>query len=246
MQFPTWLEHDIEHFGYWAVLIAVMLESMGVPFPGETALLAGAVYAGVTGRLDIALVIAAAAAGAILGDNIGYTVGRVGGYPLLHRLTSWLRVEDKSLHYTERFFARYGNSTVFFGRFFSLLRTYVALLAGVNRMPWRVFLFWNALGGTLWALAYGLLGYILGHNLPLLGTVLHALGIGGIAALVIFLLGVVVLWRVRRRRRLTSGGDAGGSAPQVAADQPVSTRQTEEARDTHDTHDTHDVLDSTP
>lgn len=200
MQFPLWLQHGIELYGYWVVLIAVALESMGVPFPGETALLAAAVYAGTTGRMNIVGVIAAAAVGAILGDNIGYTIGRVGGYPLLQKLTRLLRIEDKSLRYTERFFARHGDKTVFVGRFFSLLRTYVALFAGINRMPWRSFLVWNAAGGIVWAIVYGLLGYILGRNLPLLGAVLHVLGIGGIVALVVFAVIVVAVWVVRRRR----------------------------------------------
>lgn len=200
MQFPLWLQHDIEIYGYWLVLVAVALESLGVPFPGETALLAAAVYAGTTGRLNIVGVIVAAATGAILGDNIGYSIGRIGGYPLVRTLTRLLRIEGKSLHYTERFFARHGNKTVFLGRFFSLLRTYVALFAGINRMPWRSFLFWNATGGIVWAIVYGLLGYILGRNLPLLGTVLRVMGIGGIVALVVFGVIVVAVWVLRRRR----------------------------------------------
>lgn len=204
MLIPLWLQHDIQMYGYWVVLVAVALESMGVPFPGETSLLAGAIYAGTTGRLSIAGVIVAAAAGAIMGDNIGFTVGHFGGYPLLRTLTRKLRIEDKSLHYTQRFFARHGNKTVFLGRFFSLLRTYVAFLAGVNRMPWRSFLVWNALGGIAWAILYGLLGFILGHNLPLLGTVLRVLGTGGIVALVVFVVILVALWILRRRRLIAS------------------------------------------
>lgn len=200
MQFPLWLQHGIEMYGYWLVLVAVALESLGIPFPGETALLASAVYAGTTGRLNIVGVIVAAATGAILGDNIGYSIGRIGGYPLVRTLTRLLRIEDKSLHYTERYFARHGDKTVFLGRFFSLLRTYVALFAGINRMPWRSFLFWNAAGGIIWATIYGLLGYILGRNLPLLGTVLHILGIGGIVVLVVLAVIVVAVWVLRRRR----------------------------------------------
>ena len=200
MVIPLWLQHGIEMYGYWVVLVAVALESMGVPFPGETSLLAGAIYAGTTGRLSIVGVIAAAAAGAILGDNIGFTIGHIGGHPLLRKLARALRIEDRSLRYSERFFARHGDKTVFLGRFFSLLRTYVAFLAGVNRMPWRSFLFWNAFGGILWAILYGLLGYILGHNLPLLGTVLRVMGAGGIVALVLFVMILITLWVVRRRR----------------------------------------------
>ncbi len=220
MLIPLWLQHDIQMYGYWVVLVAVALESMGVPFPGETSLLAGAIYAGTTGRLSIAGVIAAAAAGAIMGDNIGFSIGHFGGYPLLRRVTQALRIEDKSLHYTQRFFARHGNKTVFVGRFFSLLRTYVAFLAGVNRMPWRSFLVWNALGGITWAIIYGLLGLILGHNLPLLGTVLRVMGTGGIVALGLFIIAVLALWLVRRRRLIASLDQP--QAPHDATDRTAS------------------------
>lgn len=231
MQIPIWLQYDIETFGYWAVLVAVALESMGVPFPGETALLAGAIYAGLTGRLDIALVIVAGAAGAILGDNIGYSIGRIGGYPLLRRLTQLLRIEGKSLRYTQRFFAQYGGSAVFFGRFFSVLRTYVALLAGVNRMPRRSFFFWNAAGGIVWAIGYGLLGYVLGHNLPLLAEVLRLLGVGGIAALAVFIAAVLVWWLVRRRRSVARR-DEPPSAPSAEPRQPATSAEAPKRRRT--------------
>ena len=195
MLVPQWLQHAIEIYGYWVVLLAVALESMGVPFPGETALLGGAIYAGVTGRMSIVLVIAAAAVGAILGDNIGFAIGHFGGYPLLRRIARPLHLKDETLAYPQRFFARHGDKTVFLGRFFSLLRTYVAFLAGVNRMPWRSFLLWNASGGLVWATIYGLLGYILGRNIPLLSAVLRIIGIGGVVALVLFALVVLILWR---------------------------------------------------
>lgn len=201
MQIPSWLEQDIVAYGYWAVLVAVMLESMGVPFPGETALLAGAIYAGTTGHLDIALVIGAAAAGAILGDNIGYSIGRYGGYPLLTRVTRLLHIDGRALKFAQLYFERHGDKTVFLGRFFSLLRTYVALFAGMNRMPWRSFLLWNAMGGIVWAIVFGVLGFVLGKNLSLLGTVLSVIGTGGVVLLALFVLIMGVLW-FRRRRRL--------------------------------------------
>lgn len=215
MQIPLWLEHGIIAYGYWAVLVAVLLESMGVPFPGETALLAGAIYAGTTGHLDIALVIAAAATGAIVGDNIGFGIGHYGGYPLLVRATRLLRIDERAVKYAQLYFERHGNKTVFLGRFFSLLRTYVALLAGINRMSWRSFLFWNAAGGVVWAVVFGLLGFILGKNLPLLGMVLRIIGTGGVVALALFALVVGGLWYRRRQRarvemeRVGAGDEAG-------------------------------------
>jgi membrane protein DedA with SNARE-associated domain len=203
---PSWLDHAILIYGYWVILVAVALETMGVPFPGETSLLAGAIYAGTGGRLNIVLVIVAAAVGAIIGDNVGYSVGRYGGYPLLRRILRFVHLEsrsEKTLAYTQRFFERHGDKTVFFGRFFSLLRLWTAFLAGVNRMPWRRFLPWNAAGGIIWAILYGLLGYYLGNNVSALNSVLSVLGIGGAVAVGVVVVAIigVVIWQRRRANR---------------------------------------------
>lgn len=202
---PIWLQHGIETYGYWVILVAVTLESLGVPFPGETSLLAGAIYAATTGRMSITGVIVAAAAGAILGDNIGYTIGLYGGYPLVRKITARFHIGDGALTYVQDFFARHGNKTVFFGRFFSLLRLWVAFLAGVNRMPRASFLFWNAVGGIVWAVLYGELGFILGHNVTLLDRVLSGMGVAGIAAIIAFvalLLGVRIALRRKQKQAL--------------------------------------------
>ena len=211
MSIPHWLTMAIATYGYWAILVAVALETMGVPFPGETSLLAGAVYAGTGGPLNIIGVIAAAAVGAILGDNIGFTVGYFGGYPLLRRLARLLHIDEAILRYAQRFFEQHGNKTVLIGRFFSILRTWVAFLAGVNRMPRRVFFFWNATGGILWAITYGLLGYYLGRNLPVLNGVLNALGISGAVVIAGFVALVVGLWVAQRRR--AHAAVRGGASP---------------------------------
>lgn len=204
LQIPTWLDQAILVHGYWIVLVAVALESTGIPFPGETALIAGAVYAGTGRPLNIVGVIVAAAIGAILGDNIGYAIGHYGGYPLIRRFGHLIRLDERKLEAAQRYFARHGDKTVFFGRFISILRTWVAFLAGVNRMPWPRFVFWNASGGIVWATIYGVLGYVLGRNLPLLGRVLHVLGVGGVvAAILAVAVGIGYYWW--RRRRATSG-----------------------------------------
>jgi membrane protein DedA with SNARE-associated domain len=199
MQTPSWIAHGLQTYGYWIIFVAVGLESMGVPFPGETALLAGAIYAGVTHQLSIPLVIAAAAAGAILGDNLGFTIGYRGGYPLIQRIGRVLHLDLSGLRYTQRFFEHHGDKTVFVGRFFSILRTYVALFAGINRMRWRTFLIFNAAGGITWALLYGLLGYFLGSS-PALSVILRVLGTSGIVLLVAVVIGVAILLVVRRSR----------------------------------------------
>jgi membrane protein DedA with SNARE-associated domain len=229
MSAPAWLDHLILTYGYWVVLVAVSLESMGVPFPGETTLLAAAVYAGTGKPLAIAWVIVFAAAGAIIGDNIGFTIGWFGGYPLARRILRLLRVREDTLDYARRFFERHGDKTVFLGRFFSLLRATVALLAGVNHMPRRTFFVWNGLGGSVWALLFGLLGYFLGRNIPLLDRVLRALGLAGLLAVVAFVGGLIVLWFIRRRRNEQAARAAiaaeshppADAAAEAAADEPL-------------------------
>ena len=215
MQFPSWLNAGLGTYGYWIVFVAVALESMGVPFPGETALVAGAVYAGVTHDLNIALVIAAASAGAIIGDNIGFTIGYRGGRALIERIGHALHLNLRGLRYTERYFQRHGDKTVFFGRFFSILRTYVALFAGINRMQWRRFFAFNAVGGITWALIYGLLGYFLGNS-PLLPKILHILGVGGLVLLGVAIVAVVVAIVIWRRRREARAERRSKGAPNVS------------------------------
>src|SRR3954467_8028605 len=149
----------VSDFLYLAVFVVVAIESLGIPAPGETILVAARVFAGATGNPEIAGVIAAAAAGAIIGDNIGYAVGRRGGYRLLLKYGHKVRVRESHLKVARYVFDRYGPRVVFFGRFVALLRTYAAFLAGVGQMEWRRFLVANAAGGIVWATIFGLLGY---------------------------------------------------------------------------------------
>lgn len=159
------LTHFLTAYGYWAVLVFVAIESMGIPFPGETMLLVAAIYAGTTHLLSFPLVIIAAASGAILGDNIGYRVGREGGYRLLRRYGHYLRLDERKVKLGQYLFRKHGGKVVFFGRFIAVLRALAAFLAGVNHMPWRPFLLFNALGGIIWATLYGLGGYFLGNSI---------------------------------------------------------------------------------
>lgn len=200
MELPPWLQLGINSYGYWVVLLAVAIESTGIPFPGETTLVVASVYASTNHTLNIVLVIAAAAAGAILGDNAGYTVGKYGGFPVLQRLLRLLHIGEDKLVYTQRFFEKHGDKTVFFGRFLAVLRAWAAFLAGANHMRRRTFFIWNAAGGILWATIYGSLGYILGNNLPLLGRILKGLGIFGFVALGVIIVALIVVWYVRHRR----------------------------------------------
>jgi membrane protein DedA with SNARE-associated domain len=175
------LTHFLTTYGYWAVLFFVAIESTGIPFPGETMLLVAAIYAGTTHRLSIALVIAAAACGAILGDNLGYWIGREGGYRLLRRYGPYIRLDERKVKLGQYLFRKHGGKVVFFGRFIAVLRTWAAFLAGTNCMPWGSFLLFNALGGIIWATVYGLGGYFLGDNVHRLtgpiGPITFALGL---------------------------------------------------------------------
>ena len=134
------MTYYVQHFGYWAVLAIVGLESIGIPLPGETTLISAALYAGATHNLQIVWVIAAAATGAIIGDNLGYLLGHWGGYRLLVRYGQYVGLDQRKVKVAHYLFARYGGSVVFFGRFTAILRTYAAFIAGTARMPWPSFL----------------------------------------------------------------------------------------------------------
>ncbi|HEY8678121.1 MAG TPA: DedA family protein [Candidatus Dormibacteraeota bacterium] len=185
------LTHLLTTYGYLAVFLFVAIESIGIPFPGETMLVTAGVYAGTTHHLNIVIVIVAAAAGAIIGDNIGYGIGRAGGYRLLRRYGKYIRLEEPKLKLGQYLFRKHGAKVVFFGRFVSILRTFAAFLAGVNVMPWDRFLAFNAAGGVLWATIYGTAAYLLGGRIRTLSKpvdiVLAVIGIAAIAGIVVFL-----------------------------------------------------------
>ncbi len=161
--------HDLQHllvtYGYLAVFIFIAIESTGIPFPGETMLLVAAIYTGTTHYLSIPWVIAAAALGAVMGDNFGFLAGHVYGYRLLSRYGRYVRLDERKLKLGQYLFMKHGSKVVFFGRFVAVLRAWAAFLAGTNRMRWPGFLLFNALGGVAWATLVGLGGYFLGNNI---------------------------------------------------------------------------------
>ena len=188
----------IESYGYLVVFLLVMIESIGVPVPGETALIAAALYAGTTHKLSIWGIVAAAAAGAIVGDNIGYAIGRYGGSKLLLRYGHKVHLHEGRLKIGIWLFRRHGGKVVFWGRFVSILRTWAAFLAGANHMEWRRFLFFNAAGGIVWATTFGVLYYVFGATLRRLSTTIDVtLGVVGILILVAF-----VVWTRRKELEL--------------------------------------------
>ena len=189
--FASNLDGLLATYGYLAVFVFVGVESLGVPVPGETMLVTAAIYAGTTGRLSIFWVIVASSAGAIVGDNIGYIIGRTGGYRLLKRYGRYIRLDENRLRLGQYLFDKHGSKVVFFGRFVSVLRIFAAFLAGVNRMHWRRFLIFNAAGGIVWSTIYGVAAFLLGKQLLQLSgrvdLVLAILGVAVIITVIVFL-----------------------------------------------------------
>jgi len=178
------LHHLVVSYGYLAVFALVGLESFGIPVPGETVLIIAGTYAGLTHHLNPFLIVGSAAAGAIIGDTIGFWVGDKGGYRLLRRYGSYVRIDEPKIKVARLLFDEHGGKVVFFGRFVAVLRTYAAFLAGLTRMHYRRFLFFNATGGILWACIFGFGSYYFGHTLQqisgALTWVLVGLAVGAI------------------------------------------------------------------
>ena len=183
------MTNAIGMYGSWIVGGVVAVESMGIPVPGETMLITAAVYAGTTGQLNVTHVVLAAILGAIIGDNAGFWIGRTVGFHWVMRHRSRLRLTTRRLKLGQYLFLRHGGKVVFFGRFVAVLRVLAALLAGINCMNWGRFLLFNALGGIVWAVAYGLGAYAFGETLA---TALSrsgvVLGIAAAAAVVVALM----------------------------------------------------------
>ena len=175
----------VDGHGTWVVGVVIFLESMGLPLPGESLLIAAGLYAARTGGLPIEYVVLAAAIGAIMGDNVGYLIGRRIGPPVLRRYGPRLGLTWPRQRLGQYLFLRHGSKVVFFGRFTAVLRTFAAVLAGVNAMPWGSFLFWNGLGGVVWTVGYGFGAYLLGDHIhKLLGPVGLTLGAVAVAAVI--------------------------------------------------------------
>jgi membrane protein DedA with SNARE-associated domain len=206
------LDTALATYGYLAVFFFVGIESLGIPVPGETMLVTAAIYAGTTGRLSIFWVIVASSAGAILGDNIGYVIGRTGGYRLLKRYGRYIRLEENRLRLGQYLFHKHGPKVVFFGRFVSVLRIFAAFLAGVNHMHWRRFLIFNAAGGIIWSTIYGIAAYLLGQQLlRLSGPVDAALAVAGVMVII-----AVIVFLRRNEARLQREADAAMPGPLAA------------------------------
>ena len=176
---------DLVHtYGLWLVFALVMLESAGLPLPGETALVSAAIFAGTTHGLGIGWVVGVAALAAVVGDNFGYLIGRTAGLRLLARYGRYVALDEARLQVGQYLFLRHGGKIVFFGRFVAFLRAFAALLAGANRMRWPKFLVMNALGGMCWATLFGLGAYLFGRGIDAIAgpASMAFLGVGAVLA----------------------------------------------------------------
>lgn len=186
----TTLHDVIQSYGLWVLFAGVMLESTGVPLPGETILITIALYASATHEIGITAIILVASTAAILGDNLGYMIGRWIGLRLLVRYGPYVRLHEGRVIVGQYLFLRHGGKIVFFGRFVAFLRTFAALLAGANHMPWQRFFVMNALGGLCWAVLIGGGAYVVGDGIRAisgpLGVVLLVLAVTVLVAGLVF------------------------------------------------------------
>ncbi len=207
------IDEWLSSYGYLVVFLLVMIESIGVPVPGETALIGAALYAGSTGKLEIA--------GAIIGDNIGYLLGRYGGAKLLLRYGHKIRLHEGRLKIGIWLFRRHGGKVVFWGRFVSILRTWAAFLAGANHMEWRRFLVFNAAGAVVWATLFGVVYYVFGDAIKRLSTAIDiTFGVVGFALVIAF-----VVWTRRKEAELQRRAEReieGSVAEELGEDEPAA------------------------
>ena len=183
------IAHLLATYGFLAIGVIIALESVGLPLPGESVLVFAALYAA-HNEHSITAVVASAAVGAILGDNVGYWIGREFGYRLLRRYGSRVGLSPTKIKLGQYLFLRHGSTVVFFGRFVAVLRVLAAVLAGINRMDWRRFLIANAAGAILWASAIGFGTYFFGravmHVTRPVGIALGAVALAGIVGALLF------------------------------------------------------------
>ncbi|WP_330455834.1 DedA family protein [Streptomyces sp. NBC_00820] len=190
----------LSHYGYWAVGGVVLLEDFGLPAPGETILLAAGVYAG-AGELNIYAVAGIAFAAAVIGDNIGYLIGRTGGRAFVTRWGKYIFLTPKRFEAAENFFARHGGKIVTVARFVDGLRQANGIIAGTTRMPWPRFLAFNALGAALWVGLWATLAYVAGSHITTVYDEIVRYQRYVLIALAVVVAALVVRHLVRRRRK---------------------------------------------
>ncbi len=184
-------------YGYWAVALALLCENAGVPVPGETTLLVASFLAYSEHKLHLGWIIVLAILAATVGDNLGFLIGSRGGRPLLDRYQHIFHIPQRALQRGEQMFARYGAAAIFFARFIFGMRVFAGPLAGVLRMPWRAFAFFNLLGAAVWVTVIAGAGYLFGRHWTQLVAGLRRLDISVVVLAVVIIL--LLWWKSRRQ-----------------------------------------------
>lgn len=198
---------EIAHqYGYWAVFFGIALENTGIPLPGETITVVGGFLAG-SGELNYWLVLSSAIAGAVLGDNCGYWIGRAGGWSFLLKVSRFFRVPEERLLKVKDQFSQNAAKAVFFGRFIALLRIFAGPLAGIAEMPYGRFFLCNLGGATVWAAVMVTLAFFVGQVVPLEQLVASLAQFGIAALLLVIVLSVVPVWLESRMTKRSVNGD---------------------------------------
>ena len=190
----------LQTYTYPMLVLLVLLESIGIPLPGEIALVTAAAYASL-GHISIYIVIILAAICAIVGGILGYWIGIKGGLPFVAHYGGYIGVRKAHIDRAHAFFEKNGAKTILFGRFIALLRTWAAIIAGAACMSFTTFVTYNTLGSIIWAIVFGWLGYYFGRDLPLLESYISRASFGLLIALAVGIL-VFIVWKRRHRRTL--------------------------------------------
>jgi membrane protein DedA with SNARE-associated domain len=213
-------------YGYFAVFAVVGVESFGVPAPGQTILIAAAIYAG-SGKLSVVWVAAVAFLAATLGDNLGYLIGRVGGRPLVHRFGRYVFLTEERIDHVERVFERYGGKLVVVARFVDGLRQFNGVVAGIAGMRWSHFLACNALGAALWVGLWTSVGRLAGRHIDAIYEQVRRYEPFVLVALGVVIVALLARYLVRRRRRrgqaASSDDTAGTTRGDVTRTTPSNT-----------------------
>jgi membrane protein DedA with SNARE-associated domain len=234
------LSGTLQHYGLWAIGLLITLEDFGVPAPGETILIAGAIFAG-AGRINVVALGVVAFLAAVTGDNIGFAIGHFGGRALALRFGKYVFLTEERLDKAEAFFDRRGSIVITFARFVEGLRQANGIIAGITGMHWLRFVIFNAIGAALWVGTWITIGYFAGNNIS---TVYHYITLYSyyvLAGLVVLIVGYIV-WRRRRRRRAsasaavqTDEAPEGGSASEAAEPSPDQHRPAHAVPDEQET-----------
>ena len=200
------IQEIARQYGYWAVFLGIALESAGIPLPGETITLVGGFLAG-SGELNYWLVLGTAIAGAVIGDNFGYWIGKLGGWSFLVRVGSFFRITEEQLTEAKNQFSENAARAVFFGRFVALLRIFAGPMAGIAQMPYPQFILCNLAGGTLWASVMVTLSFFLGRVVPLEQLVSWMARFALVALVLVVAWIAVPMWLESRKLKQSSAGE---------------------------------------